>query len=350
MAQVKFYVGTLARYKAIAEKDPNGIYVLEDAGKIFRGTNDITTQVTFVNDHTIDAPAKLFEGKILVKDYTDADGERRCINVYMGDESNTPKRILPEILTDTREGAQLEDDKLAVGRIIKKFVNDSLADTSEKANKAFIDASFDNATGKLAFTPAGGAAAKNVDLTGIAHDIEWDSSAYKLTVKNYGAENLEINIPKDFFLQNGEYIEDYEFNAGTISAYHGPAIHLVVNIHDGTDATKKDIYIPVKDLVDTYTVGSTDTVALAMDEHHNITANVVFHDDGTEESKILIKSAKGISQSTKSVKDITDAISAEEQERTSEDAKIREEFAAADTALDSKLSKQIEDGLTWNEL
>ena len=132
MAMVKFYVGTLDRYKAIAEKDPNGIYVLEDAGKIFKGTKDITSQVTFVKDHTIDAPAKLFEGKILIKDYTDADGERRCINVYIGDESNTPKRILPEILTDTREGAQLEDDKLAVGSVTNMYV---IVETLAKAGK-----------------------------------------------------------------------------------------------------------------------------------------------------------------------------------------------------------------------
>lgn len=391
MATAKFYVGTLAKYKALEQKDANGLYFIEDAGRIYRGENDMTSDVFYVES----VPQDLKENKIAVVKVT-ANG-KTMHDVYVGDANGKPVKAVPGSVDDKAAF----DDSATFGAYVptvsavKGYVDDTTAAAVSKANKAFVKAEY--ADGNLKFTPADGSTATDVELTGIAHNIAWDSDAYKLTVHTFGTDDLEINIPKDFFLQSGEYVANHTFNDETT----GPAIHLVINIADGGTETKKDIYIPVKELVDVYTGGATDTVKVSVSAGNVVTADVVFQNDGSDGDKILVKSTKGIGYATKTVTDIVSAIETEVQDRKTEDNTItgnlnaeiqnrtqavsdetkaraeadtqirtdfaaadtqikadfaaaddavRGEFAAADTKLKSDLEKAIEDGLTWNEL
>ena len=304
---VKFFAGTKANFDVLESKDANSLYIIEDAGAIYKGDKNVTSDVSLVTT----VPQSLVKDKIAIVQVS-ASG-KTLYDLYIGGAANTPIKVHPGVVDDS--AAFAEDATFgsyaATVSAIKQFVNDSLTGVTGNANKAFINASF--ADGTLTFEPASESESdKTVELTGVAHGITWDNQQFKLTIPQYGQEaNLEINIPKDFFLQEGEYVEDYEFTPTEGEPYHSPAILLTVNIQNGEEGTEKVIAIPVKDLVDTYTVGSTDTVTLTMDGQHNITAAVKFDTTtvlaGTEH--ILVKTATGLAETQKSLEDIATDIS-----------------------------------------
>ena len=307
MATVKFFAGTLEQYNGLAAKDANSLYIIEDAGRIYKGDKNVTGDTSLVTS----VPDSLAPDKVAVVKIT--AGTQTVYDIYVGDSSSVPVKVHPGVITD---GSLFADDSTygsytATVSAIKTFVNNALTGVTGNANKAFINASF--ADGTLTFEPASESETDtNVELTGVAHGITWDSQQFKLTIPQYGEEaNLEINILKDFFLQEGEYVEDYEFTPVEGEPYHSPAILLTVNIQNGEEGTEKVIAIPVKDLVDTYTVGSTDTVTLNMDGSHNITAAVKFDTttSQTGDEHILVKTATGIAETTKSLNDIASDIS-----------------------------------------
>ena len=309
MATVKFFAGTLAQYTELESKDANSLYVIEDAGRIYKGDKNVTGDTSLVTS----VPDTLQADKVAIVQVS-ASG-KTMYDIYVGNTSNVPVKVQPGVVSD---GTAFDDDGTfgsytATVSAIKTFVNKAVQDATSGSSKAFIDASFSDTTGTLTFTPADSSGNKTVELTNVAHGIKWDSSQFKLTIPQYGVEeDVVINIPKDFFLQSGEYIADHEFQPdGEGEPYHSPAIHLVVNVQGGAGGTQKDIYIPVKDLVDTYTVKSTDTVTLTMTPQHEISAQVKFDTttSQTGDEHILVKTATGIAETTKSLNDIAGDIS-----------------------------------------
>ena len=306
MATVKFFAGTLAQYTELEAKDANSLYVIEDVGRIYKGDKNVTSDTSLVTS----VPDTLQADKVAIVQVS-ASG-KTMYDIYVGNTSNVPVKVQPGVVSD---GTAFDDDGTfgsytATVSAIKTFVNKAVQDATSGSSKAFINASF--ADGTLTFTPADSSGNKTVELTNVAHGIQWDASQFKLTIPQYGVEeDVVINIPKDFFLQSGEYLEDHEFTPDEGEPYNSPAIHLVVNIQGGEEGTKQDIYIPVKDLVDTYTVGSTDTVTLTMDGQHNITAAVKFDTttSQTGDEHILVKTATGIAETSKSLNDIASDIS-----------------------------------------
>lgn len=297
MATVKFSVGTLAKYKALQAKDANTLYFIEDAGKIFKGDKELASDTQVLAA----APQTLIEGKVaFVK--VESNG-KTMYDVYVGTAGDVAVKAAAGNVDDKSAFANTAAFGAYTPTVeaVKGFVEDSLKNVTANANKALIDAAYAN--GALTFNHADGSEATTAQLTGVAHDISWDAEAYKLTVKNFGAQDVEINIPKDFFLQDGKFEPEHTFDAGTETEYKSPAIVLTVNIQNGDEASSKEIAIPVKDLVDTYTVGSTDTVTLSMNSKHNITAAVKVT-GGADTDKILVKTAAGIGTATKSVNDI----------------------------------------------
>ena len=305
MAQVKFFTATKAKYEALETKDENALYIVTDAGAIYKGSHNVTSDVSVAEV----VPQTLTEGKVQFVKVT--AGSKVMYDVYVGGRGNTVIKAMPGSVDDKAAFGDAATFGAYVPTVaaVKGFVEDSLKTVTANANKALIDATYDNGT--LTFNHANGSAASTATLTGVTHDISWDPAAYKLTVKNFGSDDVEINIPKDFFEPN------HQFTPVDGEPYTSPAIVLTVNIQNGETATAKEIAIPVKDLVDTYTVGSTDTVTLSMDAKHNITAAVKVA-DGTDTDKILVKTAKGLGQATKSVSDIeadiTSAVNAAKDE------------------------------------
>lgn len=306
MATVKFFAGNLEQYNGLTVKDANSLYIIEDAGRIYKGDKNVTSDTSLVTS----VPDTLQADKVAIVQVTASD--QTMYDIYVGNASNVPVKVQPGVVSDA---ADFDNDSTfgsytATVSAIKTFVNNAVQEATAGASAAFINASF--ADGTLTFTPADSSGNKNVELTNVAHGIQWDADQFKLTIPQYGVEeDVVINIPKDFFLQSGEYIEDHEFTPEEGEPYHSPAIHLVVNIQGGEAGTKKDIYIPVKDLVDTYTVASTDTVTLTLSPQHQISAQVKFDTTTvqTGDEHILVKTGTGIAETTKSLNDIADDIS-----------------------------------------
>lgn len=96
-------------------------------------------------------------------------------------------------------------------------------------------------------------------------------------IKQKGAEVGKIDIPKDFLVKSGSVKAATEANKPYTGAKVGDKyIELVINSKDSTTSTGDTaLYIPVKDLVDVYTGGSTATVTVAVGDDNKITASVI---------------------------------------------------------------------------
>lgn len=94
------------------------------------------------------------------------------------------------------------------------------------------------------------------------------------TVKQGDTSIGTINIPKDFLVKSGQ-VKTVETDGQPYpDAVEGDKyLDFVVNTKDST-GTDSHIYIPVKDLVDVYTSGTTSTVTVTVDNNNVITANV----------------------------------------------------------------------------
>ena len=301
MATVKFFAGTLEQYTGLGVKDANSLYIIEDAGRIYKGDKNVTGDTSLVTS----VPDTLQADKIAIVQVSASD--QTMYDIYVGNASNVPVKVQPGVVSnaDDFNNDSTFGSYTATVSAIKTFVNKAVQEATSGASAAFIDASF--ADGTLTFTPADSSGNKNVELTNVAHGIKWDADQFKLTIPQYGVEeDVVINIPKDFFLQSGEYVEDHEFTPDEGEPYHSPALHLVVNVQGGEGGTQKDVYIPVKDLVDTYTVASTDTVTLTLSPQHEISAQVKFDTTTVQngDEHILVKTATGIAETTKSLNDI----------------------------------------------
>lgn len=306
MATVKFFAGTLEQYNGLSAKDANSLYIIEDVGRIYKGDKNVTSDTSLVTS----VPGTLQADKVAIVQVS-ASGQT-MYDIYVGNASNVPVKVQPGVVSDATafDNDSTFGSYTATVSAIKTFVNQAVQGATAGTSAAFIDASFSDGT--LTFTPADSSGNKNVELTNVAHGIQWDAAQFKLTIPQYGVEeDVVINIPKDFFLQSGEYLEDHEFTPDEGEPYHSPAIHLVVNIQGGQEGTKQDIYIPVKDLVDTYTVASTDTVTLTLSPQHEISAQVKFDTATvqTGDEHILVKTATGIAETQKSLNDIASDIS-----------------------------------------
>lgn len=307
MATVKFFAGTLEQYTGLAAKDANSLYIIEDTGRIYKGDKNVTSDTSLVTS----VPDTLQADKVAIVQVNASD--QTMYDIYVGNASNVPVKVQPGVVSnaDDFNNDSTFGSYTATVSAIKTFVNQAVQGATSGTSAAFINASFSDGT--LTFTPADSSGNKTVELTNVAHGIQWDPDQFKLTIPQYGVEeDVVINIPKDFFLQSGEYIEDHEFTPdGEGEPYHSPALHLVVNIQGGEAGTKKDIYIPVKDLVDTYTVASTDTVTLTLSPQNEISAQVKFDTTTvqTGDEHVLVKTATGLAETTKSLNDIAGDIS-----------------------------------------
>ena len=94
------------------------------------------------------------------------------------------------------------------------------------------------------------------------------------TISQGGATVGSINIPKDFLVKSGEVktvtTADQPYSGAVVGDKY---LDFVVNTKDG-DGTASHIYIPVKDLTDVYTGGSTTTIDVSVGSNNQITASI----------------------------------------------------------------------------
>jgi len=106
----------------------------------------------------------------------------------------------------------------------------------------FVDVTGGTSDAQLVFTDSDDATAA-VTVPGVVTTPTWDETALKLTLPVSGGTAIEVNIPKDIFLESGSY------------DVTNKQIVLVLN-----DASSTEIRFSVSDLIPIYEAGDTTTV------------------------------------------------------------------------------------------
>lgn len=261
---VGFETKTYSAYKALTQKDEDVLYFITDAGKIFKGTTDVTESVVKVE--TFPAAANAIDSKFYVGPAPTASAAGYEIRIKNGDAWET---IRPGYYTDGANWASAESGQFATIGLIKKGIQETI-------NAISLATVFTVETGTVKVGDGEGAV-----LTGVAHGITYDSSALKITIPQYGSEDLVVNIPKDKFVKSGAYYEDYPAD--------NPTQHkvIVLEVEQGDP-----VIIPAASLVDIYTADNTDkNVKVTITDDNKISAYITL--DPTAGNALTYSEAKG---------------------------------------------------------
>ena len=242
--KVVFYSLTQQQYDAIGSKDANTLYFVSDSGKVYKGTADMTKSVIVTDSVPAVADA------ILDKLYIDSASLEAKITI---DGSNWII-LSPGYLTDGANWASADSKKFATIGLIKKGISSAIEAIS-------LNTTFDSTSGTVKVGEGQGAT-----LTGIAHGIAYDSSLLKITIPQYGSEDLVINIPKDKFVTAGKYYENYPETDPT----HHKVIVLTI------DNQVDPVIIPAEALVNIYTADNTaKNLVVTISDDNKISAQLI---------------------------------------------------------------------------
>ena len=259
-SRVIFRAITQTAFDSLDPKDTNTLYFLTDAGKIYKGSTDVTNCVTV---GTIPQIAEAVKGRLYI------DNNTFAMSVTM--DGATWIQASPGYLTNGTEWAAADSNKLATIGLIKKGIQEAI-------DAIALTTAFENSTGTVTVGAGAGAV-----LTGVAHDPQWDAGQLTLTIPVYGGSSIVVNIPKDKFVTAGQYYKDYP---NSDSATHHNVIVLTI------DNQEEPVIIPAEALVNVYTADNTDkNVAITVSEDNKISASVVID---PEEGNALVTSATGL--------------------------------------------------------
>ena len=242
--KVVFYSLTQTQYDALGSKDVNTLYFTSDTGKVFKGTADMTESVIVTDAVPAVADA------ILDKLYIDSASFEVKITV---DGSNWII-LSPGYLTDGANWASADSKKFATIGLIKKGISSAVEAIS-------LNTSFDSTSGTVKVGEGEGAT-----LTGLAHGIAYDASLLKITIPQYGSEDLVINIPKEKFVTAGKYYEDYPET--------DPTNHKVIVLT--IDNQDDPVIIPAEALVNIYAADNTaKNLVVTVSDDNKISAQLI---------------------------------------------------------------------------
>lgn len=242
--KVVFYSLTQKQYDALGSKDANTLYFTSDTGKVFKGTADMTKSVIVTDAIPAVADA------ILDKLYIDSASFEAKITV---DGSNWII-LSPGYLTDGANWASADSKKFATIGLIKKGISSAVEAIS-------LNTTFDSTSGTVKVGEGEGAT-----LSGIAHGVAYDDSLLKITIPQYGQEDLVINIPKDKFVTAGKYYEDYPETDPT----HHKVIVLTIDNQD------EPVIIPAEAFVNIYTADNTaKNLVVTISDDNKISAQLI---------------------------------------------------------------------------
>lgn len=253
MSKVNFVGGTQALFDAVTPKDTNTLYFISDTQRIYKGDIDFTQNVIPVaNFPDAGVENKIYIHRNTLETRVFVDGEWKVV---------LPGYV--QTIEDLQDAAN--GGKLATIDAIKAYIDTVL---TARVEAIFQDAQFDNETGDIQFYGTDEEEmVKAVKLEGVAHDASFDADNLKITIPQYGKEDLVINIPKDQFLKDAYYAAEYTFEDGT----KGPAIVFVV---ETAGETTKEIAVPAEAMTNDYRATSTNSIQITIDDEHNIQAQI----------------------------------------------------------------------------
>ena len=272
MAKVNFtVVNKLSSYNGLAAKDANTLYFVIDAKRIYKGANDVTSNIEVV---TAFDPAEPAAGTISLANAFEGKLYLNAATFEMRIKNGAAWSVLsPGYLTTGGNWAQADNDgKLGTIGVIKTIIGQAIA-------AAKPEVTFESSTGVL---KVGDSSAR---LVGVINSVVYDPDQLQLVVKSISESgeptSQTISLPKDNFVRSGRY---YDLPEGG----KGPAIVLVVNDGAGAD---KEVVIPAASLVDVYTGGKSDNIQVSVSDGNVITASAIID---PAEGNALVSSATGL--------------------------------------------------------
>lgn len=248
-------------FDSVDPKDANTLYFITDAGKIYKGSTDVTSCVTV---GAIPEASEAVKGKLYI------DSNTFAMAITMDGASWI--QASPGYLTDGVEWAAADSKKLATIGLIKKGIQAAVdgIDTTTY---------FEKSTGTVKVGAEGAGAV----LTGVAHDVKYDKSQLRITIPIYDGTDIVVDIPKDKFVTAGQFYEDYP-------AEGEPTHHNVIVLT--IDGQADPVIIPAEALVDVYTADNTGKdVTLVISEDNKISASVKIDPAG---GNALVTSENGL--------------------------------------------------------
>lgn len=186
------FAAAKADYAALATKDPNTLYYIQDTKEIYRGAVSFTESVVIYED---ELPAIGALGKLYVNKATLAG------SVFNGTTWTEVVKAISDVVTTTEAPNGVAAP--VSGKAVKAYVTSAIAGITDLIKGVTYDA----ATAKLTITKNDNSTV-DVPLTKLATSMTYDGATGKLTLKDSAATTLsEINIPLDNFVESGAYNE-----------------------------------------------------------------------------------------------------------------------------------------------
>jgi len=260
------FTGNYDNYIALETKDPDVLYFCQDQGKLFKGAKDYTDAFVQVTSATL--PAAGIPGKI----YYETD--TKIFKTYLGNAYVEIQQPIDQVGDSTTHtlSASSSDNSVPSSKnvwlygqaIISEVIGgtDVIKDVTAGTDPASVTVKYgDNSTSKVTvpgvvtgitddtttdgqFIVTGSDGSTSaVAVSGVVTTPTWDETSLKLTLPVVGGEAIEVNIPKDIFLESGSY------------DITNKQIVLVLN-----DSSSTEIRFSVTDMVPIYDVTDTSTV------------------------------------------------------------------------------------------
>lgn len=309
--KVTFEAITQAAYTALTSKSDNKLYFVTDTGKIYKGATDVTKSISLVTGGAFPGVADAIAGRWYIDD-TSLE-----VRVTMGNA--TWLTVTPGYITDGANWSQTANEgKLATIKVIKQAIQEAIDTVS-------ITLAYDEAAGKLSVGD------QEQTLTNVAHDITWDSSTAKLTIKHFGKEDTVVDIGLEKFVTAGTFHETYTSGDQTYTNV------IVLTVENGDP-----IIIPAEALVNVYTADNTQgkNVAITITGDNKVYAAAIVD---PAEGNALVNGENGL------LVDLTAVNSAVDGKMGKVDGAVEDNIAAFDgsgSVKDSGYSIQVEGSLT----
>lgn len=250
MALVKFMTGSSANFQALAQKDTNTLYFLNDTKQIYKGAELYSKAFEVVSV----LPTTGVTGVLYVETST------KKLHTWNG--SAFVEALDAFVAVDT---AVAEDGANAVsGKAVYDFVAGEIAKLTGGSTNAFVTSIIEDNTAIGQFKVQKGTdepTVVKVSLNGLAQAPSYDAESRKFTFPVIGGDAVEVNLGKDLVVKSGSYDTATQ--------------EIILTLVDDTT-----IKIPVGDLVDVYTASTDETGAVKVTIANNeVKAAVIV--DGT---------------------------------------------------------------------
>ena len=251
MALVKFMTGSSANFQALAQKDNDTLYFLNDTKQIYKGSELYSKAFEVVSV----LPTTGVTGVLYVETST------KKLHTWNG---SAFVEALDAFVTI--DGAVAEGGANAVsGKAVYEFVAGEIAKLTGGSTNAFVTSIIEDNTAVGQFKVQKGTdepTVVKVSLNGLAQAPSYDAEARKFTFPVIGGDAVEVNLGKDLVVKSGSYDTANQ--------------EIVLTLVDDTT-----IKIPVGDLVDIYTASADETGAVKVTIANNEVKAAVVVDGAT---------------------------------------------------------------------